>query len=235
MLQALKNILLPFSDFIYPSLCFVCEKHLRDGERRVCRECWSSFRAFNVGDPIWHELKNRFGQDGVVNDFLSCFYFEKDGRLQDVVHFLKYRGIHSMGVMLGREIGTRILQNKEFSTVDFLVPVPLHRLKERERGYNQSEMLCKGIREVTGIPMDTGLIRRMRYTKSQTQLNLEERRENVEGAFVVPLKRSSHVKGMTIILVDDVITTGATVIACARAFVNAGVKTVYAVSAAVAE
>lgn len=236
MLHAVLNrFVVPFRDFVYPPLCFVCGKRMEDGDVRVCGECWSSFRPFNVGDRVWHELHGRFTGEGVVKDFLSCFYFEKDGKLQNVIHLLKYGGIKSMGVMLGREIGRNILSNADLSSADCLIPVPLHTLKQRERGYNQSEMLCRGITEVTGIPTEVDIIRRRKYTQSQTQLNLEQRRENVEDAFGIPARRCAGVHGKEIILVDDVITTGSTIMACARELVNAGAKAVYAASAAVAE
>jgi ComF family protein len=234
MHEFIKHIITPFSDFLFPPLCFVCDRRLENGDVRVCMECWSSFRPFNVGDKVWYELNGRF-TDGGVGGFLSCFYFEKEGKLQEVIHLLKYRGIKSMGVMLGREIGKRMRETGNFYDADYLVPIPLHKLKLRERGYNQSEMLCRGIREFTGIPVDTNLIRRRRYTQSQTQLDLKERKQNVEDAFEIPPKRLPEVQRKTIILVDDVITTGSTMIACAREFVNAGTKTVLAVSAAVAE
>jgi len=235
MLSKLVNtVIVPFRDFIYPPLCFICDQRLSDGEDRVCRTCWSSFRRFDAGDPVGQSLKDRFAEGG-VSDFLSCFYFEKEGKLQEAIHLLKYHGIKSMGVMLGREIGKRMRETGNFYDADYLVPIPLHKLKLRERGYNQSEMLCRGIREFTGIPVDTNLIRRRRYTQSQTQLDLKERKQNVEDAFEIPPKRLPEVQRKTIILVDDVITTGCTMIACAREFVNAGTKTVLAVSAAVAE
>lgn len=232
--KLVNKVVVPFRDFIYPPLCFICNHRLTDGEDRVCRVCWSGFRTFSVGDPVGQMLKERFAEGG-VSDFLSCFYFEKVGTLQDVIHLLKYRGIKSMGIMLGREIGKRIVEKEDFRSADWLVPVPLHRLKERERGYNQSQFLCKGIAEITGIPFNRDLIRRVRYTQSQTQLNMEERKENVHEAFEIPPVRRGDVVGKKVILVDDVITTGSTVLACAHEFIKAGVKSVFAASAAVAE
>lgn len=235
MLKAFYNsIVIPFRDFIYTPLCFVCNERLENDGERVCRECWSSFPLFNVGDPMWLELKKRFDQEGAVSDFLSCFYFEQEGKLQQVIHLLKYQGMKSMGVMLGREIGERIAKHLLFSTADALIPVPLHKLKERERGYNQCEFLCKGIAEVTVIPIKANFISRTKYTKSQTQLNFEERRENVGDAFAVPPASLSEIQRKTLILVDDVITTGSTINACAQELVAAGAKSVLAVSAAIA-
>jgi ComF family protein len=229
-----KAVAASVRDFIYPPLCFVCEAPTVVADRRVCDECWSSFRPVSVDDPVWVELRDRFGRDGAVSGFLSCYVFEKEGRLQDVIHLLKYRGIKSIGTMLGREIGRRMLEDPTFVGVDYLLPVPLHALKQRERGYNQSEFLCRGIGEVTAIPMLVDVVRRSRYTESQTQLSLDERRENVRGAFEISPKFKPSLEGRTVILVDDVITTGSTITACARELKIAGVEKVVAASVALA-
>ena len=171
----------------------------------------------------------------MIADMLSCFLFEKEGTLQEIVHLLKYRGIKSIGVELGRIIGGCMILDSRYKLADYLVPVPLHRIKQRERGYNQSEYLCKGISEVTHIPVHTSLLVRKKYTESQTQLNLDERRQNVGDAFIVNEKFVSDIEGKVFILVDDVITTGATINACARELRGCGAKAVFAISAALAQ
>ncbi len=229
-----KNLLIPVQDFIYPPLCFLCDKRLENGIARVCGECWPNFPPFRAGDPVWHELKNRFAQEGAVSDFLSCFYFEQQGKLQKAIHLLKYQGIRSMGVMLGKEIGNRILRNAAFASADVLLPVPLHKLRQRERGFNQSEIICEGISSVTGIPARANVVHRVKYTQSQTRLKLEERRSNVGDAFRINPHYVQVVKKNRVILVDDVITTGSTISACAKELVREGAKFVLAASAAVA-
>jgi ComF family protein len=114
-----------------------------------------------------------------------------------------------------------------------LIPVPLHPAKCRERGYNQSEYICQGIHAVTGLRVITGLLKRQRYTESQTHLEIEERRKNVAGAFV--LDPSAEVSGRTFLIVDDVITTGATMSACAKTLGDHGAGIVIACSVALAE
>lgn len=244
MLQFLKNnLFIPFRDFLYPPLCFTCSTRLSlsksgrmgNGDARVCDECWSSFSPFQTGEPVWRELHDRFAEEGVVADFLSCYYFEKEGALQQVIHLLKYQGMKSMGVLLGREVGSHIVREPEFAGADYLIPVPLHRLKQRERGYNQCEFLCKGIEEVSGIPLRSDLLRRAKYTHSQTQLNLSERKSNVGDAFEVNPRTLDEIRNRSVILVDDVITTGSTINACARVLVGAGADRVFAASAAVAK
>ena len=230
----LRHIILPLRDFIYPPLCFSCSQRLNDGEVRVCSTCWESFAKVHHGDPAWLEFKAKFDAEGAVKDFLVCFLFEKEGKLQNVIHHLKYSGIKSLGVQLGREIGDKIISNSMFASADYLIPVPLHKLKQRERGYNQSEYLCKGIVEVMSIPINTTFLIRKKYTESQTQLNFEQRKENVGDAFVINLKYQSEIQEKTFILVDDVITTGSTINACAKELINHGAACVLAASAALA-
>lgn len=236
VLQALyKLVAEPLLDFIYPPLCFVCEQGLVDAERVVCARCWTSFPEVRKSDPVWTEQKTKFAEEEIIHDILSCYLFEKEGALQQVVHLLKYQGIKSLGVRLGRDVGKRFITNQLFSRADYLLPIPLHKLKQRERGYNQSEFICKGISEITTIPVNSSLVARAKYTRSQTRLNIEERRENVDDAFRINPKFQSEIKGKAFVLVDDVITTGSTMNACARELLNNGARTVLAASAALAK
>ena len=189
----------------------------------------------NEYHPVWNELSEKFNHEQCIRYFTSCYLFEKDGNFQHIIHFLKYEGIKSVGVRFGKEIGKRILSDSLLSFANYLVPVPLHSLKKRERGYNQSEYLCRGISEVTSIPVYASFIKRSRYTQSQTTLNIQERKENVSDAFIIPEKLQLLVEGKSFILVDDVITTGATINACARLLKGHGAASVFAASAALAE
>ena len=236
MLEFLRNtILVPLRDFIYPPVCMTCDQLLTAREEKVCTKCWNSVTGIDSHHAVWKEITGKFQTDGYVEDVLSCFLFEKEGSLQQMIHLLKYQGMKSLGVQLGREIGKRIEGNEYFSRADILVPIPLHKLKMRERGYNQSEFLCRGIADITHIPMQRSLLRRTKYTQSQTQLTIVERRENVGDAFRLNQKFLSFVKGKTIALVDDVVTTGATMNACAMELRANGAATVLAASVALAQ
>jgi ComF family protein len=225
----------PVRDFIYPRICLVCEVLLHEDEDRICLKCWKSFTTLHPDHPTWKEIESKFTDEGFVNDLLSCYLFEKEGKLQDAIHLLKYQGMKAVGGMLGKEIGEKISTHPCFSKADFVVPIPLHKLKQRERGYNQSEFICKGISAITGIPVVSSMIVRRKYTQSQTQLSLIERKENVGDAFQIQSKYQSLIEGKTIILVDDVITTGATVNACAQQLRSYGASSVLAASVALAQ
>jgi len=247
----LKNVFVSLRDFVYPPVCLTCDSILENPVERICRSCWRSLRRIDRTHSVWMELQEKLKTEGVVTDFLSCYLFEKEGKLQEIVHLLKYGGKRSLGERLGREVGELMLLNPDFLSPDCLVPVPLNKLKQRERGYNQAQSICTGISEVTRIKIERSLIVRRRYTQSQTELDRSRRRENVEGAFAVnldnrlalPGKRANGepagiangtLTGLSIVLVDDVITTGATVEACARELVAHGAVRVLAVSAALA-
>jgi ComF family protein len=230
-----RYIINPLSDFIYPPICFICKKHLLENDIRVCTDCWKSFTCVSPTHPTWIELKSKFDVEGAVENIFSVFLFEKEGKLQEVVHFLKYQGMKSIGVRLGKEIGEQVKSLSQFSSIDYIIPVPHHKLKRRERGYNQSEYICKGISDVTKIPINTSIIKRRKYTQSQTKLDLQERKKNVGDAFTIIPKFQPLVSGKSFILVDDVITTGSTINACARTLLSHQANRIYAVSAALAE
>ncbi len=234
-LAALHRILVaPVVDFIYPPVCLSCNTLLEQGRRLVCDRCWNSFRLIESDDQTLREVSERLAAGGNVERIFSCFLFEKEGALQDVVHALKYSGMKSLGRRLGQELGVRLLENQAFAEADYLVPVPLHRTKRRERGYNQAEHICLGVADAAPIPVLPSLLVRTRYTQSQTKLTIGERAANVAGAFGIDPARRQLVKGRTLILVDDVITTGATIEACAAELRRAGVGVVLAASIALA-
>jgi ComF family protein len=139
-----------------------------------------------------------------------------------------------LGLRLGRDIGEKIREERLFTKADYLIPVPLHKAKLRERGYNQSELLCKGIAEVTKIPMSSTFLKRKRHTQTQTRLSWEERKQNVSNAFMIETKHEKVLAGTTVIVVDDVITTGSTINECAKILRECGVREVFAASAALA-
>jgi ComF family protein len=204
------------------------------GDQNICARCWAAIPEIGPAHPVWNEISAHLRSEGAVRELLSCYLFEKEGVLQQVVHLMKYGGMKSLGVRLGTEVGSRILTNPEFMSQDALVPVPLHKLKQRERGYNQAEYLCRGISAVTRIPVMSSLLLRKRYTESQTELDRNARKKNVSGAFVLNPKCREKIEGRSFILVDDVMTTGSTVNACARELLDHGAERVLALSAALA-
>ena len=143
----------------------------------------------------------------------ACFFFSKEGKVQHLIHVLKYKGNGEAGVFLGQELGKSIKDAPLFQGIDCLIPVPLHPKREKERGYNQSMMIAQGVSEVTGVPVGANNLVRSVNTATQTHKSKEERWKNVKDIFEV--RHPEQLEGKYVLLIDDVLTTGATLEACA--------------------
>ena len=228
-----RNVISPIIDFIYPPICVSCDELLPDGSQQVCERCWDSMQRVTREMPLYHETRTNLLETGYVSDLVSLFVFEKEGAFQHIAHALKYDGFESLGKELGRRLGERM--NEWNVTADLLIPIPLHKVKQRERGYNQADLIARGISMVTGTPVLSNAVRRIRHTATQTQLSLDERRKNVEDAFEVKKSHLSEIATKRCVLVDDVLTTGATIQSCAQTLMGAGASEVIAASAALAQ
>jgi ComF family protein len=229
----LRSITSLFLDFVFPPVCISCDKLLPGGSQRVCCECWNSIERVTRAHPLFIETREKLIAEGVVSDLVSQFVFAKEGVFQHVAHALKYDGNESVGRELGRRIGQTMVEWG--IRADVLIPIPLHKVKQRERGYNQSDLIARGIADVTGILLCRDAVRRRKHTQTQTQLDLEGRRKNMEGAFEVKPSALRAIEGKTCLLIDDVITTGATIIFCAKELRKGGASNVIAASAALAQ
>ena len=142
----------------------------------------------------------------------SEFHFSKESLIQELIHQLKYKGNTAIGIYLGELMGKTLLTSNRFDKIDALIPLPLSPDKEHKRGYNQAAVICDGMSAVMNVPVIKNMVLRQRYTDTQTKKHRIERWENVAGSFII--KDDSKLKGKNLLLVDDVITTGATLEAC---------------------
>jgi len=217
-------------DFIYPPLCLSCGRLMGSGADKLCGDCWGSIPRLSSEDHLYRETREKLLLDGAVDDLRALFLFEKGGAFQHIAHAVKYRSYESLARMLGRTLGESLKgEEREY---DALVPVPLHRVKLRERGYNQAELIAQGVHEVTAIPVAASAVHRTRHTRTQTKLSHDERRKNMDGAFEPDA--AGMLNGARVLLIDDVITTGATTTACAAAIRLAGASRVVAAAVALA-
>lgn len=202
----------------FPSNCLVCGKRLHTLEQSLCLVCELKMPRTSFEKKEANPISQVFWGRVPVNCGTSLFRFEKGSVYQSLLHDLKYRGNRKAGLYLGRMLGGSLLDTS-FSNCDLMVPVPLHRRKLKQRGYNQSELIARGASEITGIPVAKRLIVRKSYGHSQTSKNRQERFENMAEAFRLS-NHSPNLDDKRILLIDDVITTGATLEACCRVLFN---------------
>ena len=205
----------------FPNLCDGCRSPLLNSEEVICLNCETHLSRTNFHHIHSNETALRLSGRIPFEHATSLAYFTSDGLLQHLIHGLKYADKKKNGIFLGKEIGNAI--HKLNWDIDTIVPVPLHKRKQAKRGYNQSEIIANGISEILKIQVISNALIRTRNTETQTDKTREQRIENVKDAF--ELKRPELVKGKHLLIVDDVLTTGATLESCALALLTInGVK-----------
>lgn len=215
-----RDILRELSNLFFPNCCLVCEKSLLPDETGVCLQCLYKLprtNNFNEPDNLAETLlAGRFPFERVAT---FCVY-SKNGVLQPLIHALKYDNQKNIGVLLGKLFGKDLAGSAFMNPVDVIVPVPLHPKKLKERGYNQAEMIALGLSQSTAVPVSTGNLVRAIHNPSQTKRTKTQRWENVKDIF--DLLHPEAFANKHILLVDDVITTGSTLEACAHALTKSG-------------
>lgn len=220
-----------FFDFFLPRICPSCGDNLTLREKIICSNCLSSCRKISVNE-LNADYNRQYIYHKYIEGILSLFYFEKDKAVHKIIHSVKYGKRFQTGIFLGKLFGSEFKEFLISENFNYIVPVPLHHLKKAERGYNQSEYISKGISKASGLIYKNDIIKRIRYTRSQTTLSVEERRENIKSAFKITKRKEKLIAGKNILLFDDVITTGVTIAECARILKEAGAGKVYASSIA---
>jgi ComF family protein len=217
---------------LFPSLCAACDRALPDRRKFFCMQCLSQLNA----SPMCFQAENLFTErmfgKVALHSGAALYHFSKGGPVQKIVHKLKYQNRPDLGVRAGNEMGKMLLQSPLYQGIDLIIPVPLHPKKEKQRGYNQSAAFALGISDETFIPMSSQVLVRQTHRASQTQLSRLERYANVHEVYHVRL--SNKIAGKHLLLVDDVLTTGATLGTCADLLIKAGAAKVSAVSLAIA-
>ncbi len=210
----MKNIFHSFLNLFFPDLCVVCNDRLTEGEQHICTDCLILLPRTNFHLQPDNRLEQFFAGRIPFQHIAAYAYFVKGGSIQSVIHELKYKRNPQIGHYIGQLCGENLRGSSFIADIDILVPVPLHPKREKERGYNQSLEICKGISEVTGIPIDSNTLIRKVNNKSQTKNSRFDRWKNVEDIFSIT--DSTAFQNKHILLVDDVITTGSTLESCAK-------------------
>jgi len=230
-LQESKDHFKALVELIYPRTCVGCGYHLVKKENCICSICKTGL-PFTNQNLIDHPLADRLiAMNGLAGVFTLCYY-NKNSSVQEMMHALKYKKRADVGLELGRLIGAGLLR-MDFPKVDLVIPLPLHKRRMAERGYNQAEKLAVGLSEIIQSPVCSDVVVRNRHTPSQTNKSRSERMENVQGAFTV--RDPKKIEGKRILLVDDVITTGATLLSCSDSIQKVGCNAVYVAALAKAD
>jgi len=208
---------------IYPRRCEACGNLLFKHERFICNYCSVNLPKSGYHKYPGNELEQVFAGRIPFEGVYSFYVFEKSGKVQRLLHHIKYQEQKELAVFLGKQYTKELLKDNFKLGFDVIIPIPLHKNKLTQRGYNQSECFAKGFSLETNIPLDTSSMIRVTETATQTRRKKYERWENVEGIFA--LTSTENLKGKHVLIVDDVITTGATIEAAWEALKNVeGIK-----------
>ena len=202
----------------FPHHCAGCGTDRLDKQTEICLRCLHRLPLTHFTAQPDNPIEKIFWGRTHVQAATSLFFYSQDSTMQSLLHELKYRGNQALGIQLGSLLGTALKNTSRFP-VDVLVPVPLHPSKEKSRGFNQATLICQGIAAVTGLPVCTTVLRRNAQRSTQTKKDRAARWENMQGIFeATPF---NEVPYKNILLIDDVITTGATLEACGQALLEA--------------
>ncbi len=206
-----------FSDFlalIYPRNCVACGNNLFKHEEQVCNKCYINLPKTNFHKQNNNPVASLFY--GRVNlELASSFYlFQKKGGIQQMLHSIKYKSNTELATLIGNWYAKDLIENDVIATVNAIIPVPLHVQKLKQRGFNQSEEFARGLAQGLNVELNTTTLLRKDFTETQTKKNKFERWQNVEDVF--ELKQIEALENKHLLVVDDVVTTGATIEACCQ-------------------
>lgn len=207
---------------LFPVVCNGCGLALHQGEKAVCTHCLNdlSYTDFHLYPD--NQVAKQFWGRIPCDAAMAMLYFKRGAKARQLIHHLKYKGQTELGNILGQLLGERLMLSQQYKNIDVIVPVPLHPKKEHGRGYNQSQHIAEGIAKSLNLTVNNDILFRTKQTSSQTSKSRYTRYENMRVVFQV--KRAESIVNKHILLVDDVITTGATLEACGNSLINSGIK-----------
>jgi ComF family protein len=212
-----------FQDFIYlffPRHCLACGDSLVRGEEAICTHCMLEMPQTDYHKDPGNPLQKRISYRIPVKYAIALYKFSKSGRVQNLLHQLKYKNHPEIGTVLGRVYADKMIETGLNHAFEVIIPVPLHPSRRRKRGYNQSAKFAEGLSEKLNIPFNDDLVFRRLSTETQTRKTKLNRWENMSGIFDISAPEA--VQGKKILLVDDVVTTGSTLEACGQTLLDQG-------------
>ena len=217
---------------LYPHICIGCGTDVLSDQNVICIKCFNELPHTGFASQPNNPVEKIFWGRIPVAAAMSELWFSKESLTQNLIHDFKYKGNKEVGKYLGRMMGKSLIESNRFNDIDLLIPLPLYDKKEKKRGYNQSLILCEGIKEIMDVPLMIGNVQRKIATSTQTRKGRKERWENVSDSFKI--SNPEDLAGKKILLVDDVITTGATLEACGAELLQTKSTQLYIASLALA-
>lgn len=205
-------------NLLFPRTCAACGNILLESEDTVCTTCRFLLPKTGYENYPDNPLAQMFYGQMPFNAVMAEFFFSKTGKVQHLIHGLKYHRCRENGIFLGQEIGKTLLKAADYQNIDYIVPIPLHPKKEKIRGYNQSHVIAEGISEIMNIPIAEKCLVRSVFTDTQTKKSREDRWQNVKDIFNI--ENHEKLERKHILLVDDVLTTGATLMSAGKALMQ---------------
>lgn len=227
----LKQLLCDFADLLFPRCCESCDRVLQGNEAIICTLCRITLPRIGSHGLNSEAMQFKFVNLPEVHSTHSFLLFTKRSKVQKLLHALKYKGNRDVGILLGYMFGQELKASGHLPEAEIILSIPLHHKKRKQRGYNQSDLLAEGFSKATGIPWSGTKLKRIRYTATQTGKSKLERRENVQGVFAV----EQGFYPESAILIDDVLTTGATLEECARTLLGTGCRRFHILTIALAQ
>jgi len=224
-----------FSDILnlfFPQVCEVCGSGLVRGENIMCIRCHFNLPRTNFHDDADNKTAQLFAGIVPFKKASSYFIYTKQSDYTNIIHGLKYEGKQEIGLYFGELFGNELKESGFCESIDCIIPVPLHKKRHRERGFNQSLCIAQGLSKATGLSIDNNSVKRIVYTKTQTKKSKMERFGNVDHIF--KLNENHTLTNKHVLLIDDVITTGATIESLAQALESVEGITISIVSLALA-
>lgn len=226
--KIIKQLCCSFTEVFAPSVCEVCGDYIPEKSSDynfICNKCLYSFPIIVDDNFINNQLISNFPNDELfLFKSVSLMSSTDDSNYMNLIYGLKYHGRRKIGFALGKELGKYLIY-KNMSYYDAIIPLPIHLARTRERGYNQSEIISNGLSSVINIPVRNDILKRSIYTATQTEKNIHERKINVDSIFK-PYNEFVNIKNKVLLLIDDVMTTGATLNSAAKELLILGAKRV---------
>ncbi len=208
------SFFLDFFHLFFPRTCLICNKSLYKHEKFICQSCLKelprSYFHMMKENPVDQTFWGRVN----IEKATSFLIYSKDNKAKEILHEIKYKGKKALATEIGEIFGKELMAESYFDSIDIVLPVPIHPQKKLQRGYNQSDYLAYGLADVFGVKVESNALKKILHNSTQTNKNRFERWQNVEDVYQV--SDAVDLQGKHILLVDDVVTTGATLEACAK-------------------